>query len=65
MTALVYVNQGKNRHIPYRDSKLTFLLRVNFDFEIELNIYSIRKISLGFSRWQRSNMHYSKYTSKF
>ena len=26
--ALVDVSNGKSRHVPYRDSKLTFLLRV-------------------------------------
>eukprot|EP00040_Diaphanoeca_grandis_P044292 m.270485 g.270485 ORF g.270485 m.270485 type:complete len:1035 (-) comp90404_c0_seq1:8-3112(-) len=27
ITALVHIEQGRDRHIPYRDSKLTFLLR--------------------------------------
>ena len=29
ITALVDICQGKTRHVPYRDSKLTFLLRVS------------------------------------
>ena len=30
ITALVDVSWGKKRHIPYRDSKLTFLLKVKY-----------------------------------
>ena len=29
ITALVDISHGKTRHVPYRDSKLSFLLRVS------------------------------------
>ena len=35
--SLVDVSKGKSRHIPYRDSKLTFLLRVSC---VELVIFN-------------------------
>ena len=36
--SLVDIANGKQRHVPYRDSKLTFLLHVNIKFK-ELELY--------------------------
>lgn len=36
--ALVDVSNGKNRHICYRDSKLTFLLRVSAQLYLIANV---------------------------
>lgn len=35
---LVDVANGKQRHVPYRDSKLTFLLQVKFSFFPNLSL---------------------------
>ena len=38
---LVDVANGKQRHVPYRDSKLTFLLQVSFDANFNFCVYLI------------------------
>lgn len=37
---LVSVSNGKSVHVPYRDSKLTFLLQVNYFLNVDVCIYS-------------------------
>lgn len=61
---LVDVANGKPRHIPYRDSRLTFLLQVKFEFIAGLRlscslsfhgIITVTISSTGLTGWQFKN----------
>lgn len=65
---LADVAQGKQRHVPYRDSRLTFLLQVRntktsypFVFISSSSISSFMCIIIsGFTWWQLQNHDYCK-----